>query len=203
MFTGIVSASGTVTKARSKGDQLELTVFAPPIARDLRTGDSVAVNGVCLTAKKSKRRRFLVEVMNETLGRTSLSRLAPGASVNLELAAKLSDRIGGHLVQGHVDGTATVVRLERDHGSTRVWLDADPQVLRYVVPKGSITVDGVSLTVVGVEQRCFEVALIPYTLEVTNLRELEVGSVVNVEVDVLAKYVEKLVGGSSGASRTH
>ena len=195
MFTGIVAARGVVKKAARKGDNLELRIDAPAIAGDLRAGDSVAVNGVCLTATKASRQRFDAKVMNETLARTSLGALTRGSTVNLELAARLSDRIGGHLVQGHVDGTARVIRTDDEDGSRRVWLGAREEVVHYLVPKGSVTLDGVSLTVVEVAGKTFATVLIPHTLEVTTLKDLEVGSVVNVEVDILAKYVEKLVKG--------
>ncbi len=192
MFTGIVAERGTIKKAKRKGDLLELGIQAA-IARELEVGDSVAVNGVCLTATKASRRGFSTEAMKETLDRTSLGSLRRGSVVHLELAAKLSDRIGGHLVQGHVDSVARVVRMQEERGARRVWLQASEEVVKYLVPKGSVTLDGVSLTVVDVGPSSFEIALIPHTLEVTNFNELEVGSVMNLEVDVLAKYVEKLL----------
>ena len=192
MFTGIVDERGIVKKAKRKGDLLELGIDAV-IARELEVGDSIAVNGVCLTATKASRRGFSTEAMKETLHRTSLEFLRRGSVVNLELAAKLSDRIGGHLVQGHVDSVARVLRIQEEGGARRVWLHASEEVIKYLVPKGSVTLDGVSLTVIDVGPSSFEIALIPHTLEVTNLRELEVGSVMNLEVDVLAKYVEKLL----------
>ena len=195
MFTGIVAARGVVKKAARKGDLLELRIDAPAIAGDLRAGDSVAVNGVCLTATKASRHRFDAQVMNETLARTSLGALTRGSTVNLELAARLSDRIGGHLVQGHVDGTARVLRTDDEDGSRRVWLGAGEKVVHYLVPKGSVTLDGVSLTGVDVAEKTFATVRIPHTREVRTLKDLDVGSVVNVEVDILAKYVEKLVKG--------
>ncbi len=193
MFTGIIAARGVVKKAKRNGELLELCIEAPSIARDLGRGDSVAVNGVCLTATKASRHRFWVEAMRETLHRTSLGALRRSSVVNLELAVKLSDRIGGHLVQGHVDSVARVVRIQEESGARRVCLQASDEVLKYLVPKGSVTLEGVSLTVIEVSSSSFEVALIPHTLEVTNLKDLEAGSVMNLEVDVLAKYVEKLL----------
>jgi riboflavin synthase len=192
MFTGIVVEQGRVAKAKTSRGLLALEIESPHVARALDKGDSVAVNGVCLTATSTGRRRFSVEAVPETLARSTLSSLTRGAIVNLELAARLHDRIGGHLVQGHVDGTARVVRIEDEGGSRRVWLEAEPNLLRYLVPKGSVTLDGVSLTVADVGHVAFEVALIPHTLGVTTLSDLRVGSEANLEVDVIAKYVERL-----------
>lgn len=195
MFTGIVIEQGTVKRAKQRAGLLELEIDAPSVARELKVGDSVSVNGVCLTATAASRRRFATEAMEETLARTTLGSLKKGNKVNLELAARLDDRIGGHLVQGHVDGRCSVLRVEPDEGSVRVWFSASPELLRYMVDKGSVTLDGVSLTVVEVGRTSFQVALIPHTLSATTLGSLEKGSEVNVEVDVLAKYVERLVGG--------
>ena len=192
MFTGIVVDRGTVKRARERAGVLELEIDATS-ARELKRGDSIAVNGVCLTATSARRRRFTAQAMPETLARTTLGSLRKGEEVNLELPARLSDRLGGHLVQGHMDGVVTVVRLESNEGTQRVWLTGDEDVLRYLVPKGSVTLDGVSLTVVEVGRTTFQVALIPHTLSVTTLGRVEVGSRLNAEVDVLAKYVERLL----------
>jgi riboflavin synthase len=194
MFTGIVGACGVVTSATRRDGLVELEVKAPTIAPELAVGDSVALNGVCLTATKASRKRFRTQVTRETLDRSSLGRLRRGARVNLELASKLNDRLGGHLVQGHVDGLAQVVRMHDENGSKRVWLEADGGVLKYIVAKGSVALDGVSLTVAEAGTAGFAVALVPHTLEVTTLRNLKTGSLVNLEVDVLAKYVETLLG---------
>ena len=193
MFTGIVTHLGKVTSARARDGLVTLEVTAPEIARELHKGDSVAVNGVCLTAVQTTRRRFRAEVMGETLARSTFDALRKGAAVNLELPARLSDRLGGHLVQGHVDGTARVVRIEDGDGARRVWLEAPEDVLRYLVGKGSVALDGVSLTIVEVGRTSFQVAIIPHTLDATTIGALKVGSKVNVEVDVLAKYVERLL----------
>jgi riboflavin synthase len=195
MFTGIVVEKGTVHKAKRRRGLLDLEIEAPSIARELKKGDSVAVNGVCLTATDSGRKRFTAQAMEETLVLTTLGSLGKGLTVNLELPARLVDRLGGHLVQGHVDGTAHVTRVEDDDGALRVWFSAPDDILRYMVPKGSVTLDGVSLTVVEVGRTSFQVALIPHTLSATTLARLEPGAKVNVEVDVVAKYVERLVGG--------
>lgn len=195
MFTGIVLELGEVKKAKERKGLLELEIEAPGIAKELRRGDSVAVNGVCLTATVAGRRRFSTQAMEETLVRSTLSSLTRGSPVNLELAARLSDRLGGHLVQGHVDGIARVIRVEDEEGATRVWLSASEEILRYLVDKGSVTIDGVSLTVVEVGRTSFQVALIPHTLGATTLGGLRVDGKVNVEVDIVAKYVERLAGG--------
>jgi riboflavin synthase len=198
MFTGIVVDRGSVTRARPSKGLLKLEIEAAAV-RELRRGDSISVNGVCLTATGVKRRRFTAEVMSETITRSTLGDLKKGSRVNLELPARPSDRLGGHFVQGHVDGVATVVRIETGEAARRVWLTADDDVLRYVVSKGSVTLDGVSLTVVEVGRTSFQVALIPHTLEVTTLGRFEVETRVNVEVDVVAKYVERLMGGLNAA----
>ncbi len=192
MFTGIVVEQGTVSRARQRRGSLDLEITAPRIARDVAVGDSVAINGVCLTATRANRRTMRFEAIEETLSRSTLGRLKRGGNVNLELAARLSDRVGGHLVQGHVDGLARVVRIEKEDDARRVWFEASGDLLRYLVPKGSVALDGVSLTVVDVGIKTFQVALIPHTLGATTLGKLEIGSIVNLEVDLLAKYVERL-----------
>ena len=195
MFTGIVVEQGCVKRAKQRKGLLQLDIEAPSVARQLKVGDSVAVNGVCLTATTSSRRGFSTEAMEETLALTTLGGLRRGSKVNLELAARLSDRIGGHLVQGHVDGKGRVTRVETGEGAVRTWVSASPELLRYMVAKGSVTLDGVSLTLVDVGKTSFQVALIPHTLAATTLGTIGMGTEVNVEVDVLAKYVERLVGG--------
>ncbi len=157
-------------------------------------GDSVAVNGVCLTATEVGERSFAAEVMNETLQRSSLREARAGTEVNLELPLRASDRLGGHMVQGHVDGVGTVREIGDDGFARRVRVAAPDDVLRYIVSKGSVAVDGVSLTIAGIDETSFTVSLIPETLERTNLGRARAGTRVNLEVDVLAKYVEKLVG---------
>jgi len=195
MFTGIVVEQGVVRRADAKKGRLDLEIEAPRIAHELEVGDSVAVNGVCLTATAVRRKRFSVTAMAETESRSTVSTLSKGHKVNLELAARLSDRLGGHLVQGHVDAVATLIRSEDDGDARRFWFTVGSDVLRYMVPKGSVTLDGVSLTIVDVGETSFEVALIPHTLGATTLGRLKVGSAVNVEADVIAKYVERLTRG--------
>jgi riboflavin synthase len=193
MFTGIVTSLGVVKKARERGRVLELEIEAPRLAREIEVGDSVSVNGVCLTATRTTRKAFSTQAMDETLSVTTIDSLKKGSIVNLEPAARVSDRIGGHMVQGHIDHTAPVVRIEDLEGARRIWFEPPEAVIRYLVPKGSIAIDGVSLTIVEVGRTSFQIALIPHTLEVTTMRDLSVGSVVNLEVDVMAKYVEKFV----------
>jgi len=195
MFTGIVAGRGRVIRAREKRGVLELEIETRDIARELAVGDSVAVNGVCLTATRTSRKAFSTQAMEETLARTTIGGLHRGSLVNLELPVRLADRLGGHLVQGHVDGVASVVRAQQENGSRRLWLTGEQDLLRYLVPKGSVALDGVSLTVAEVDRTTFQVALVPHTLEATNLSEVDVDDRVNVEVDVLAKYVERLVEG--------
>jgi riboflavin synthase len=164
-------------------------------------GDSIAVSGVCLTATAVAADAFSADVIAETLQRSSLGALGDGARVNLELPVRAADRLGGHVVQGHVDGVGVVEEVRRDEAGTRVTLAPDPALLRYVVEKGSIALDGVSLTVAAVDERTLTVALIPETLARTTFGAAEVGTRVNVEVDVLAKHVEKLLAGAAGAPR--
>ncbi|MHB1567752.1 MAG: riboflavin synthase [Solirubrobacteraceae bacterium] len=193
MFTGLIADLGEIAAIDRTGDGVRLTV-ATPLATELSEGDSIAVNGVCLTATAIAGGAFGAEVMNETLRLSSLAEARPGTRVNLELALRPSDRLGGHVVQGHVDGTGSVRSITADGFARRVEIRAPENVLRYVVHKGSITVDGVSLTVAERDDESFTVSLIPETLERTNLGQAEVGTIVNLEVDVLAKYVERLVG---------
>ena len=192
MFTGLVQERGTVQSSEATPEGTRLTVSAS-LAAELQEGDSIAVNGVCLTATSVEDLRFRADVMNATLQRTSLAGAGPGSPVNLELPLRAGDRLGGHVVQGHVDGVGSVTEVSEDGFSRRLRIDADPELMRYVVEKGSIAVDGVSLTVVEAQERSFTVSLIPETLDRTNLGQARPGSAVNLEVDVLAKYVEKLV----------
>ncbi len=192
MFTGLIEDLGQVAEVVRSADGALLRI-ATRLASQLRSGDSIAVNGVCLTATEVGDGSFATDVMNETLRLTSLAEIGPGTPVNLELAMSPADRFGGHIVQGHVDGVGTVVQLVDDGFSRRLTLTAPEQLLRYVVHKGSITVDGVSLTVAALQPEGFTVSLIPETLERTNLGDAAVGTTVNLEVDVLAKYVERLI----------
>lgn len=203
MFTGIVEELGEVVGIDDLGDSVRLTLRGPVVTSDARHGDSIAVNGVCLTVVDVLGDgRFSADVMAETLNRSSLGALAVGSPVNLERAAALNSRLGGHIVQGHVDGTGEVVsRMPSAHWEV-VRISLPPELSRYVVEKGSITVDGVSLTVsaLGGDQDgdWFEVSLIPTTLEMTVLGRAEPGTRVNLEADVIAKYVERLLSAPGG-----
>jgi riboflavin synthase len=187
VFTGLVAGKGVVRNLAHGRVEVET-----PMAAELAAGDSVAVNGVCLTAVELNDGSFAAEVMPETLRRTSLAPLEMGDEVNLELPLRAGDRLGGHIVQGHVDGTGTVASVTEEGNSRVLRIEAGSELLRYVVEKGSIAVDGVSLTVSVVDEDGFEVSLIPETLERTTLGEAAPGRTVNLEVDLLAKYVEKL-----------
>ncbi len=193
MFTGIVEERGRILGIEQLDDAVRLQIAGSVVLSDARHGDSIAVNGVCLTVVDLAEDSFTANVMAETLRRSSLSALAAGSPVNLERAARMDARIGGHLVQGHVDGTATVLSVEPSQNWTAMRFALPDGLARYVVEKGSIAVDGVSLTVVSVEDDAFTVSLIPTTLAETTLGERRVGDLVNVEVDAIAKYVERLI----------
>ncbi len=192
MFTGLVADLGRIAQVRRSGAGVRLTVDTT-LALALSEGDSVAVNGVCLTATAVAEGSFEAEAMNETLARSSLRDVEPGTRVNLELPLRATDRLGGHVVQGHVDGVGTVAAVHPDGFAQRMQIDAGPGILRYVVLKGSVAVDGISLTVAELDSGSFTVSLIPETLQRTNLGDAQRGTRVNLEVDVLAKYVEKLM----------
>lgn len=193
MFTGIVEELGTVVGITDQADAIRLTVEAPEVTSDAALGDSISVNGCCLTVAAREPDRFTADVMHQTLELTSLGSLKVGSRVNLERAVTPATRLGGHLVQGHVDGTGTVRRRAPSEHWEVVEVSLPAQLERYLVPQGSITVDGVSLTVVDVLDDAFTVSLIPETLARTVLGEKPEGATVNLEVDVIAKYVEKMV----------
>jgi len=201
MFTGIVEELGEVVAVERLPDAARLRVRGPRVTADASHGDSIAVNGVCLTVTDSSDKTFTADVMAETLRRTGLGALSPGSPVNLERPVELGGRLGGHLVQGHADGTGEILsRTPGGHWDV-VRIATPPDLARYIVLKGSITVDGVSLTVSALGMAWFEVSLIPTTLEMTTLGRLEPGSQVNLEVDVIAKYVESLLAsGPPGTS---
>ncbi|MFD8382739.1 riboflavin synthase [Streptomyces sp. NPDC059679] len=199
MFTGIVEELGEIVAVENLGDASRFLVSGPVVTEGAKHGDSIAVNGVCLTVVDLEDGRFSADVMAETLNRSSLGALAVGSRVNLERPMALGGRLGGHLVQGHVDGTGTVIerKLSEHWEIVKISLPAD--LSRYVVEKGSITVDGISLTVVDAGPDYFTVSLIPTTLALTTLGVKQAGDPVNLEVDVLAKYVERLLGKGAGA----
>ncbi len=194
MFTGLIQGLGRIGTIDRTEDGARVTIETPLVA-ELSAGDSIAVNGVCLSAAALENGSFAADAMNETLSRTSLGDLAPGTEVNLELPLRAGDRLGGHVVQGHVDGVGRVASVDEDGFARRVRVEAPAGVMRYVIEKGSIAVDGVSLTVAALDERSFTVSLIPDTVQRTNLGRAAVGDGVNLEVDVLAKYVEKLMRG--------
>jgi riboflavin synthase len=194
VFTGIVRERGTVVSVDGDAEGIRLVVEAPATANVTALGDSVAIDGVDLTATEKTKGRLTFVVVPETLARSTLGRLEPGEEVNLEPALRAGEPLGGHYVQGHVDGVCRVRSVERDGVGLRVWFEA-PSLLRYVVEKGSVAVQGVALTVAGVTDEAFAVALIPYTLAETTLGTIAVGDDLNLEVDVLAKYVERLIAG--------
>ena len=191
MFTGLVEAMGTVGEVASDGTGTLLHVAEPTVARELPLGASVAVNGVCLTVVAAAADRFAFQAGPETLRLTNLGELRPGDRVNLERSLRVGDRLGGHIVQGHVDGIGRLARRERQGEWEMLWFDCPPLLTTFMVRKGSIAVDGVSLTLVEVEKEGFSVALIPHTLAVTTLGEKQPGGTVNLEVDLFAKYVFK------------
>jgi riboflavin synthase len=193
MFTGIVEELGVVESVEEQADAVRLTVRGPHVTLDAKLGDSIAVNGCCLTVAERAGETFTADVMRETLTKTSLGALETGSSVNLERAVTATSRMGGHIVQGHVDGTGSVVRREPSEHWELVEISLPPGLARYLVDKGSITVDGVSLTVVSVTDDGFTVSLIPETLARTTLGAKQPGDPVNLEVDVIAKYVERLL----------
>jgi riboflavin synthase len=200
VFTGIVEATGVIRQLITRERSAWLTVDAGSIRDGITEGDSVAVSGVCLTVVRLAGTSFDADLSVETLHRTTLGRLGPGSAVNLERPLAVGDRLGGHVVQGHVDGVGCAVCRWKEGDAWWVEISAPPPVMRYVVEKGSIAVDGVSLTVAGVSGGRFTVCLIPHTCEVTTLGALKTGAEVNLEVDVLAKYVERLMASSAVAT---
>ena len=192
MFTGIVRERGRVARSDRTSDRLRLRVEAPETAARARRGDSIAVNGCCLTVTEALDGQVTFDAVPETLRRTSLSRVAPGAAVNVEPALRVGEPLGGHYVQGHVDAVGRVRSLEPEGEGRRVWIEAPPAVLRYCVEKGSVAVDGVSLTIAALGDDAFAVDLVPHTVAATTLGGLSAGDEVNLETDILAKYVERL-----------
>ena len=193
MFTGIIEEIGTIESIRRGAHSAVLTVNAEKILSDIHLGDSIAVNGICLTATAFTKHSFTVDVMHETLNRSSLAGLTPGAPVNLERAMAANGRFGGHIVTGHVDGVGTISKVERDDNALWYTISAAPQILHCIVEKGSVTIDGISLTVAKVSDRDFAVSIIPHTAEKTILSRKKPGDPVNLETDILGKYVEKLL----------
>jgi riboflavin synthase len=198
MFTGIVEGIGTVTEVQRRGDLLILNIATPPSLTDIAVSDSICVNGVCLTVTGRWEGGFQAEISPETIQRTNMGSLRPSDEVNLERALKISDRLGGHLVTGHVDATGSVAEITRGAGSLDMTIRVPRVIILYLVEKGSVTVEGVSLTVSGVRGDEFTVAIIPYTAENTTLGKKKIGDGVNIEVDIIGKYVKRFLEGGNG-----
>lgn len=204
MFTGLIEEVGKVVRATEKRGASRLAIGARQLVRGLKRGDSIAVSGICLTAVEVSKDSFTADLAAETLARTSLSRLGPGTLVNLELPARSGQPMGGHIVQGHADGVGTLTALERVRGADDYVLRVSmpPELMRYVVPKGSIALEGISLTVAAIDRNEVTVAIIPHTHQATNLHSLRPGDPLNVEVDILAKYAERILAQRPGSSIT-
>lgn len=200
MFTGIVEEMGVIRSIRRGAHSAVLFIGAETVLSDLKIGDSVAVNGVCLTATTVDGSGFTADVMHETLNRSSLGALVPGSPVNLERAMAANGRFGGHMVAGHIDGTGTITARRQDDNAVWYTVSAAPSLLRYIVEKGSIAIDGISLTVASVETDRFSVSVIPHTAAVTVLGRKRPGDIVNLETDLIGKYVEKLLRPAEGTA---
>lgn len=193
MFTGIIEEVGQIKALKRGANSIILTVGAVTIMDDLKLGDSVATNGVCLTVTALGKDSFQADVMHETMNRSSLGSLKPGSHVNLERAMPANGRFGGHMVSGHIDGTGNIVSVEKDDNAVWYTISAEQQILRYVIEKGSIAIDGISLTVAKVTDHDFSVSIIPHTLRETILAEKKIGDIVNLENDMVGKYIEKFM----------
>lgn len=193
MFTGIIEEIGTISAVRRNPLEAKLTIFAEKIFSDLKIGDSVAVNGVCLTASEISGNTFTADVMNETFHRSSLSELKSGSPVNLERAMAADGRFGGHIVAGHVDGTGIITNIRKDDNAVWYTISADSSIMKFIIEKGSVAIDGISLTVAEVLKDSFSVSVIPHTAKETILSQKKLGDTVNLENDLVGKYVEKLL----------
>lgn len=198
MFTGIIEEMGTVRRLNQSPNRCELELSASKVLEGTQIGDSIAVNGVCLTVIRLGEEHFTADVMPETLRRSNLGQLKPGSKVNLERAMAANGRFGGHIVAGHIDGTGKILAMQPEGNAVLVTISATPELLRYVVEKGSIAIDGISLTVAKVSHTDFTVSLIPHTGEETTLLKHRSGEIVNLETDIIGKYVEKLMQPKSG-----
>jgi len=194
MFTGLVEEVGTIKEVRPAGKAVHLSIKASKVLEGVQLGDSIACNGICLTVTHFDKDSFTVDAIPETMRRTTLHELAAGSPINLERAMAMGQRFGGHIVSGHVDGVGRIVSIVEEDIAKVVRISAPSEVLRYVVEKGSITIDGISLTVMDVDSESFRVSIIPHTWMVTVLRHRRVGSTVNLECDIIGKYVERLLG---------
>ena len=202
MFTGLIEEVGTIQNVRRGARSCVLTIGCKKVLEGSQIGDSITVNGVCLTVTNMGGSYYTADVMAETMNRSSLRQLSTGASVNLERAMPANGRFGGHIVSGHIDGTGTVQSIEPDDNAIWYTIAAKPNLLRYIVEKGSITIDGISLTVAYVDEHCFKVSIIPHTQQVTALHDRGVGDIVNLECDIIGKYVEKLLQPAAAEEET-
>ena len=193
MFTGIIEEIGTIRTINRGAASAVLTIAAETVLEDVHLGDSIAVNGVCLTVTSFSKKQFTADVMHETLNRSSLGTLRPGSHVNLERAMKADGRFGGHIVSGHIDGTGTITDIKKDDNAIWYTIKTPTELMRFIIEKGSITIDGISLTVAKVTAQDFSVSIIPHTAAQTTLSQRKVGDIVNLENDVIGKYVEKLL----------
>jgi riboflavin synthase len=203
MFTGIILAVGQIAALQTRGGDCRLSVNTGSLAlTDCALGDSIAVNGVCLTAVELAPHQFVADVSNETLARTTLQQARVGTAVNLELALTPSSRLGGHIVSGHVDGIGRVVGMQADGRSQRLTIQAPDDLAKYIAEKGSICIDGISLTVNAVDGACFTVNIVPHTWQMTTLASAHIGMQLNLEVDLLARYLERLMTGGAAPTRS-
>jgi len=196
LFTGLVEEIGKIESITNSSKSASIVIKATKVLEGAQLGDSICTNGVCLTITSFNSGRFSVDVMAETMRRSNLKYLNPGDEVNLERALRLGDRLGGHMVSGHVDGTGIIEKFDEEENAIWTTISADPEILKYVIHKGSIAIDGVSLTVAYVDDSFFKVSIIPHTKEMTTLLRKKRGSEVNLECDMVGKYIEKLIGGS-------
>lgn len=193
MFTGIIEETGSISAILRNGNAIRLTIHANKILQDINSGDSIAVNGICLTVTGFTASAFTADVMHETISRTSLSHLRQGSMVNLERAMCMNGRFGGHIVTGHIDGTGTIIKIERDASAQWYTIRTTPKIMRYIVEKGSIAMDGISLTVAKTTRDSFSVSVIPHTMKHTALTLKAVHDTVNLENDYIGKYIEKFI----------
>lgn len=199
MFTGIIEEKGIIKSIHAGGRSSRMVISAAKILEDLKMGDSINTDGVCLTVTEFSSSSFTVDVMPETLLRSTFGKLKPGRTVNLERALRLSDRLGGHIVSGHIDGTGRLEKIGKDENAVWLSIVAEEPILRYIVEKGSVAIDGISLTVAKVDHHTFEVSVIPHTQAETTILTKKTGDSVNIECDIIGKYIEKL--GSSGKEK--
>jgi len=193
MFTGIIEEKASIKRLTNNDSYVQIDIYAPAILKDVQEGDSISVNGICLTATQLTDQTFTADIMNETLNRTSLKGLCSHDEVNVERSMQLSDRFGGHIVSGHIDGVGEITSIQKDGTSYWYRIKTISPILQYIVEKGSVALDGISLTVAVVDDQSFQVSVIPHTFEYTNFKSKNVGDTVNIENDLFAKYIEKFV----------